>query len=78
MAGNSSPAASIVERFGGQTALARAIGVSQGTVWGWVNTGRIPYSRIDAIVEAARKLEPPLVLDGNDFVRVRQPHGQAA
>lgn len=68
MTGNSSPIDRIVARFGGQNAMARALGIRQSVVWGWVQKGRIPYDRISVVVAAARKLEPPLVLTESDFI----------
>ena len=43
----------IVAAFGGQNAMARALGTSQGTIWGWMRGGFIPSRRIPAIIEAA-------------------------
>jgi hypothetical protein len=37
-----SPASRVVERFGGQSALARLLGKNQSTVQYWTSTGRIP------------------------------------
>ena len=70
MNGRSSPLERIVSRFGGQNALARALSLRQSTVWGWVKTGRIPYDRIPGVVEAARRLDPPLELSAADFVAI--------
>jgi DNA-binding transcriptional regulator YdaS (Cro superfamily) len=42
-----------VTALGGQTALARAIGVTQGLVWQWARQGRlIPVARAISIEEA--------------------------
>jgi len=61
------PVSSIISRFGGQTALARILKTSQGTIWGWVAAERIPSKRIPQIIEAARRLDPPIQLEPNDF-----------
>lgn len=66
MAGKS-PIADIVGRFGGQNALARALGRRQSVVWEWVNKGRIPYDRIPEVIEAGKQQVPPVVLEPNDF-----------
>jgi len=63
----SNPVSSVISKFGGQTALARHLTTSQGTVWGWVESGRIPSKRIPQIIEAARRLDPPVYLEPNDF-----------
>lgn len=57
----------IVTLFGGQTALARAIGASQPSVFDWIQANRIPSTRIAAIVAAAAKLDPPVELTLSDF-----------
>lgn len=77
MTGISNPIHPIVARFGGQTALARILKTSQGTVWEWVEKGRVPSSRIPAIIEAAKRLDPPIALQPNDFF-VSPSHAQAA
>lgn len=61
------PVSSLIHKLGGQNALARMLTTSQGTVWGWTQTGRIPSKRIPQIIEAARRLEPPVYLTPNDF-----------
>ncbi|MBK8752402.1 MAG: helix-turn-helix domain-containing protein [Candidatus Competibacteraceae bacterium] len=43
---------SAVLRAGGQTHLAKAIGLKQGHIWFWLKRGRIPAERVLA-VEAA-------------------------
>lgn len=50
---NASPIKQAVATLGGQTAMARAIGVSQGLVWQWCeNRARIPAERCIAIEQA--------------------------
>ncbi|GBQ79530.1 hypothetical protein AA13595_0050 [Gluconacetobacter johannae DSM 13595] len=61
------PVISVIALFGGQTDLARHLSTSQGTVWGWTQTGRVPSKRIPQIIEAARRLDPPVYLTPNDF-----------
>lgn len=34
------PLEEAIEKAGGQSAMARVCGVTQPTVWGWINTGR--------------------------------------
>ena len=41
-----------VERAGSQSELARRVGVRQGYIWKWLQSGRIPAERVLAI-EAA-------------------------
>ena len=67
MTGISNPIEPIVACFGGQTALARALNASQSTVWDWVEKGRVPSTRIPSIIEAAKRLDPPVKLEPNDF-----------
>ncbi len=57
----------IVAHFGGQTNLARALGTSQGTVWRWCQTGRVPYDQIPKVIEAAAGLTPVLELRPDHF-----------
>ena len=59
--------ASIVEQFGGQTALARRLGCDQSTVSDWVRNNRVPSQRIPEIIAAAAKLNPPVTLRPDDF-----------
>jgi hypothetical protein len=43
----------VIARFGGQSALARAIGVNQSTVQHWAKTGQIPSWRQEQVQRAA-------------------------
>lgn len=61
------PIEQIVAKFGGQTAMARKIGVGQTSVWEWIEKGLVPSRRIPQIIEAGRRLDPPLLLTANDF-----------
>jgi len=67
MTGNPNPIEPIVARFGGQTKLARLLGTKQSTVWDWVDKGQVPYARIPEIIDAAKRLNPPVALQPNDF-----------
>lgn len=78
MTGISNPIQLIVAQFGGQTALARRLRTSQGTVWEWVNNGLVPSARIPQIIEAARALEPPVLLEPNDFFAISSAPSQDA
>lgn len=46
----------VIARFGGQSALARALGVNQSTVQHWAKTGQIPSWRLDQVERAAQDL----------------------
>lgn len=65
-----SPPMQIAALFGGQTAMAQAIGKSQSTVWDWVSSGRVPSARIPGIIAAAERLEPPIHLRPDHFFGV--------
>jgi Putative antitoxin of bacterial toxin-antitoxin system, YdaS/YdaT len=67
MTGNSNPIVQIVALFGGQTKLARLLQTGQATVWDWVEKGRVPSSRIPTIIALAAQLQPPVILEPNDF-----------
>src|SRR5665213_2435352 len=49
------PAKTIIDRFGGQTALAEAIGKPQSTVQYWSRTGSIPAKWHPLVIEAAQR-----------------------
>jgi hypothetical protein len=51
----------IVDRFGGQTALANALGKGQSTVAYWVKSGSIPVKWHGALVEAANRKGIPIL-----------------
>lgn len=57
----------IVASFGGQNAMARALGIAQSTIWGWTKGGHIPPKRRAAVKAAALKLTPPVKLSAEDF-----------
>ena len=65
----------VIARFGGQSALARALGVNQSTVQHWSKTGQIPSWREEQIARAAAssghapvKLPAPMVHGRADTV----------
>lgn len=64
---NNTPVTRIVAIFGGQTALARAIGTRQSVIYGWVDRGCVPSRRVHQVIEAAEKLSPPVSLTPADF-----------
>lgn len=57
----------IVQAFGGQNAMARALGVRQSVVWGWLRAGHVPSRRIPAIIAAGASLPQPVALTPADF-----------
>ena len=56
----------IVDKFGGQTALAAAIGKGQSLISYWVKTGNIPPKWHSQIIKAAK--EKGIVISWSDFV----------
>lgn len=46
----------VIAQFGGQSALARALGLNQSTVQHWAKTGQIPSWRLDQVQRAAQDL----------------------
>lgn len=78
MTGNSNPIAEIIQRFGGQTALAREIGVSQGTVWEWIALRRVPFLRIQQIIKIGEGRRPPIHVEPNEFFATPKHGGEAA
>jgi hypothetical protein len=71
MTGITNPIEPIVAHFGGQTALSRILKTSQGTVWEWIEKGRVPSARIPEIIEAGARLDPPVILQPNDFFALK-------
>ncbi|WP_352144966.1 carph-isopro domain-containing protein [Gluconobacter cerinus] len=59
----------IIARFG-VSCLARISGVKPPSVIGWRYRGRIPSKRIPQIIEAAKRLDPPVHLKPNDFFQL--------
>jgi len=56
----------IINRFGGQSALASLLGRRQSTVQHWVKTGRIPSQWHKTLLKIAR--EKGIALEPNDFI----------
>ncbi len=69
-----SSAADVIGRFGGQSALARAIGANQSTVQHWARTGEIPAWRHEQILHAAH--ERGIALGRTDFGGASSGGGQ--
>jgi hypothetical protein len=67
MSGNSNPIALLATRFGGISAMARAVGCPQQTVQDWVTKGHVPSQRIPGVIKTAAKLDPPVRLRPADF-----------
>ncbi|MCY4584004.1 MAG: hypothetical protein OXE50_14600, partial [Chloroflexi bacterium] len=56
----------IIDRFGGQSALANLLGRRQSTVQHWARTGRIPAQWHGTLMDLARRRG--IALDPSDFV----------
>jgi len=52
---NETPASKVIERFGGQSALARLLGKKQSTVQYWASTGNIPHHWHGRLLTLARE-----------------------
>ena len=63
----------IIDKFGGQTALARLLGVGQSTVSYWSKTGIIPAKWQSRLIEAAAS--KGVELSNNDFLVPVNPRG---
>ena len=61
----------IIERFGGQSALAALLGKRQSTVQHWANTGRIPSQWHERLMELSH--EKGINLEPKDFVTTTTP-----
>ena len=61
----------VIDRFGGQSALAALLGKRQSTVQHWARTGRIPSQWHGQLLELAR--EKGIGLEPKDFVSVDSP-----
>ena len=66
-----SNAKQIIERFGGQSALAALLGKRQSTVQHWASTGRIPSQWHQRLLELARS--QGISLEPRDFVSTGAP-----
>ena len=71
MSKNNNPAVNIIDRFGGQSSLASALGRTQSTIEHWVKTGRIPAQWHKALLKLAR--EKGITLEAKDFVAKETP-----
>jgi hypothetical protein len=67
MSDNLKPSHRVITAFGGQSALARALGLKQSTVWGWADSGTIPARRIPEVIAAGARSQPPVILTPSDF-----------
>ena len=65
-ADSANPAARVIRRFGGQTALAGLLGRRQSTIEHWAQTGRIPAQWQGPLLSLARSRG--IVLEAKDFV----------
>lgn len=45
---------------GSLSALARALGLSQSTVWDWKQAGRVPICHVKSVQRLASRLSPPV------------------
>ena len=61
----------VIDRFGGQSSLASALGRTQSTVEHWVKTGRIPAQWHKELLKLAR--EKGVNLEAKDFVQKDTP-----
>ena len=61
----------IIDRFGGQSALAGLLGKRQSTVQHWARTGRIPSQWHERLLELAH--EKGIILEPKDFVTETAP-----
>ena len=65
------PAEQVIERFGGQSALAGLLGKRQSTVQHWAKTGRIPSQWHERLLRLAH--ENGIGLEARDFVSTDAP-----
>ena len=68
------PAARVIRRFGGQSALASLLGRRQSTIEHWAATGRVPAQWHQPLMSLAR--QKGIVLEAKDFVTA-SPHAIA-
>ena len=62
----------IIQRFGGQSALANLIGKRQSTVQHWAKTGRVPSQWHETLISLAR--QRGISLEARDFVAPAAPY----
>jgi hypothetical protein len=73
MADKDNPIRRIVSRFGSTAALGRQIGSGQSTVSDWCIKGFVPASRIEDVINAGLRMDPPIILEPNDFFSISAP-----
>ncbi len=71
MSKNDNAAETIIDRFGGQSALAKALGRRQSTIEHWVKTGLIPTQWHEPLMKLAR--QKGIALEAKDFVKQATP-----
>ena len=71
MLGIMNHAKQIIDRFGGQSALAALLGKRQSTVQHWASTGRIPSQWHERLMELSH--EKGINLEPKDFVTTAAP-----
>jgi len=71
MSKNVNPAEQIVNKFGGQSSLAKALGKRQSTIQHWVETGIVPAQWHQPLMKLAR--EKGIALEAKDFVTKEIP-----
>lgn len=64
------PIEKIVDRFDGQNQMAKTIGCAQSTVWNWIQREMVPYDRIVQIIKIGKRMNPPIILEPNDFFAI--------
>ncbi len=62
----------IIQRFGGQSALANLIGKRQSTVQHWAKTGRVPSQWHETLISLAR--QRGIALEARDFISPAAPY----
>src|SRR3990167_11022946 len=76
------PAQRVIEKFGGQSALARLIGKGQSTVAHWAKTGSVPSKWQSELLELAAKnginLSSADFMDSRGYQVIQVPKGEAA
>lgn len=60
--------ANLLSIFGpNQREIADKLGMAQHGVGYWISQGHVPSQRIPQVIRAARRLDPPVKLQPNDF-----------
>ncbi|WP_408884636.1 carph-isopro domain-containing protein [Komagataeibacter europaeus] len=63
----------LIMLFGGVNRMAKLVGVKPPSVIGWRYRRCIPSRRIHQIAEAGAQLNPPIILEPNDFFECQHP-----